>query len=433
MKEYQNNSILLVDDEQAVLNSLKRLLRPLKCNVIMTTSPREALTLLEEHSVDIVVSDMRMPEMGGESFLEQVAQTYPDIERIVISGYADAQATIEAINRGKISRFLLKPWEDEDVLKVVRKGFELSALRLENEALQKLTQTKNEELQALNSELEVLNQSLDAKVQERTKQLRLANDSIKQNYRSVVRMFSTLTARRLGIKATTENQKLNQILVKVASRCGFEGQDLKQLFYAWQLRQIGKLSFNDNLLDVPYLKLVAEKQRAFQVHPILAQAACLMVKPLYPAGQIISQHKEYLDGSGYPKGLKADQINRPAKVLCVVNDYVELIRGQYDDRQFSTSEAIMFMKDKAAERYDQNVVNILAEVVELLAKDGDALKDTHLTSDQLRKGMKLSRDLISHQGILLLSAEQVLDETSIERIREMEFNLEEEFEVYVSQ
>lgn len=158
-----------------------------------------------------------------------------------------------------------------------------------------------------------------------------------------------------------------------------------------------------------------------------------MVKPLYPAGQIILQHKEYLDGSGYPKGLKKDEILPRARILCVVNDYVELISGLYDERQFSTSEAINYMQTIAPERYDQNIVSILQDTVELLSKDGETLKDTHLTSDQLRKGMKLSRDLISDDGILLLSADQILDETSIERIREMEFNLEESFKIYISQ
>ena len=423
---YPNNTILLVDDEQAVLNSLKRLLRPLRCKVLTTVSPVEALEILRENPVDILVSDMRMPEMGGEEFLEKAAQEFPDVERIVISGYAEAQAAIDAINRGKVSRFLLKPWEDSDVLKMVEKGFQLAGLQQENERLQQETKEKNEELEALN-------RSLDQKVQERTRQLKMANDRIKESYRSVVRMFSTQIARRLGIKATKENSKLNQLLVAVASKTGVEGQELKQLYYAWQLRQIGKLSFSDDLIKNPYLAMNTEQQRTFQQHPLLAQAALLLVKPLYPAGQIILQHKEYLDGSGFPKGLCGDQISIRAQVLCVVNDYVEMITGLYDERQYSTTEAITYMQSTAPERYNQQVVNILAEVIEGLSKTGDVLNDKKVLSDQVRKGMKLSRDLISREGILLLSAGQVLDDVSIERIREMEFNLEETLEVYVSQ
>lgn len=424
--EYSDNSILLVDDEAAVLSSLKRLLRVLKCQIFTSESPLEALELLKEQPVDIVISDMRMPEMGGECFLEQVAELCPETERIVISGYSDAQATIDAINRGKVSRFMLKPWEDDDVLKVVKKGFELASLKKENQRLSAETQEKNDALEALNK-------SLDAKVQARTEQLKLANSSLKSSYRSVVRMFSTLTARRLGVKASSNNQRLNRILVTVASRLDITGSELKQLYYAWQLRQIGKLSFTDNLLQVPYLKLAAEQQRIYQNHPVLAQAACLMVRPLYPAGQIIIQHKEYLDGSGYPKGLGKDEISLRAQILCVVNDYVELVLGAYDERHYSTAEAIAYMQEVAPERYNQNAVAALSEVVELLSQSGDALNDKVVHSDQLRKNMKLSRDLISEEGILLLSVDQVIDETAIERIREIEFNLEESFKIYVSQ
>lgn len=423
---YKNYTVMLVDDEQPILNSLKRLIKRLGCNIITFTSPLDALEALKDTSVQLVISDMRMPEMGGEVFLEQVAKSYPDIERVVISGYADAQATIDAVNRGKISRFLLKPWEDEDVFKVVEKGLQLAFLREENLRLQEETEAKNKQLKQLN-------QGLEEKVKERTQQIIQANDRLKNNYRSVVRMFSALATRRLGVKASGENIKLNKILLLVASKTGLKDQDLKQLYYAWQLRQIGKLSFSDELIKEPYLKLGVEQQREFQNHPLLAQAACLMVKPLYPAGKIILQHKEYLDGSGYPKGIKGEEITFRAQVLAVVNDYVELIHGLYDEREYSTDEAITYLSEKAKERYNQDVVALLAKVVEELSKSGDTLNDKAVFSDQLKPGMKLSRDLISGDGMLLLSADQVLDGVAIERIREMEFNLDETFNVYVSQ
>ncbi len=424
--DYSDSVILLVDDEQPVLSSLKRLLRQLKCKVHAFTSAIEALEMLKDTPVDMVISDMRMPEMGGEDFLAEVAKLYPDTERIVLSGYADAQATIEAVNRGQITRFMTKPWVDEDILKVVRKSFEISKLRDENERLQQEKEEKSKQLA-------LLNQQLDQKVKERTKQLKQTNDSLKNSYRSVVRMFSTLTARRMGVKVSNDNLKLNRMMVQVASKSGLEGNDLKQVYYAWQMRQIGKLGFSDELLNIPYLKMDPEQQREFQNHPLLAQAASLLVKPLYPAGQVILQHKEYLDGTGYPKRLEGDRISFKAQVLCVVNDYVELVTGQYDERVYSTVEAITFMQEKASGRYNQTVVEALITVIESMSKAGETLKDKCLASDQLRPGMKLSRDLISNEGILLLSVEQVLDTVSIERIREMEFNLEESFEVYVSQ
>jgi hypothetical protein len=110
-----------------------------------------------------------------------------------------------------------------------------------------------------------------------------------------------------------------------------------------------------------------------------------------------------------------------------------LVSGSYDERQYSTAEAIGYMQSTAPERYNQEVVTLLAEVSELLSKSGEMLSDKTMHTDQLRKGMKLSRDLISEEGILLLSADQLLDEVAIERIREIEFNLEETFDVYISQ
>lgn len=416
---------MLVDDEPAILKSLQRLIRRLGCQIAAFDSPDAALDYLNANSVNLIISDMRMPHMGGEEFLQQVAAISPDVERIALSGYADAQATIDAVNKGKITRFLQKPWEDEEVLRVVEKGFQLAHLKQENEQLQQEMQKKNDALQALND-------ALESRVEDRTQQLHLANQSLKHSYRQVVRMFSTLTARRMGIKASAENQKLNKLMLGVAAKMGINEDDRKQLFYAWQLRHIGKLSLSDELIRVPYLEMSPEEQRVFQQHPLLANAACLLVKPLYPAGQIIVQYKEYLDGSGYPRGLSGDEIKIRAQILCVVNDYIELIQGMYAERDYSTTEALEYLRNTAKERYNQEVVEALAEIIELLAKTGESLQDRAITTEQLSKGMKLSRDLISGDGILLLSAHQALDETAIERIREMEFNLKEEFEVFVS-
>ncbi|MDI3324950.1 response regulator [Pontibacterium granulatum] len=422
--DYSGFTVMLVDDEEAVLKSLARVLRPLQCDVVAFSSPVSAIESMDGSQADLVISDMRMPEMGGEVFLETVAGRWPDTERIVMTGYADVQASIDAINRGKVSRFLTKPWDDDELLQVVRKGFELAKLRRENAELQVLTERKNRELEQLNA-------SLEQKVRERTVQLRAANEGLKSSYRAIVRMFSTLTARRMGVRASEQNQILNLLLLGVAKACKVEGNQLKQLYYAWQLRHIGKLSLSDDLLNQPYVELSAEQQRQFQNHPLLAQAATLLVKPLHGAGKIIVQHKEYLDGTGYPRGLKGESIHRLARILCVVNDYIELTTGTYQERAFSTIEAIDYLKNYATERYDDDVVVALEGVVNSLSKSDGLTKDNSVVSQELNAGMKLSRDLISGQGILLLSAGQQLDDATIERVREIEFNLGETFSIYV--
>ena len=153
-----------------------------------------------------------------------------------------------------------------------------------------------------------------------------------------------------------------------------KGGDLKQLYYAWQLRNIGKLSFDDQLIKPAYLQLSPARQRLYRRHPLLAQAQIMLVKPLYGAGKIISQHKEYLDGSGYPSGLKADDISLGAQYLCVVNDYVELVNGHYSERAYSTSEAIRYMQETAAERYNPQALKTLVTALQELNKQGLLLR-----------------------------------------------------------
>ncbi|WP_261844890.1 HD domain-containing phosphohydrolase [Aliamphritea ceti] len=421
--EFPERSLLLVDDEASVLSALKRILRRVKCTVHLAESGKAGLEILEEHRVDLVISDMRMPEMGGEEFLANVAERWPDTERIVMSGYSDTEATIEAINKGKISRFMTKPWKDDEVLSVVCKGFELAELRQRADKLEIIKEQKTRELAQLNK-------TLEQKVEQRTQQLRDSHQNLQNSYRSVVRMFSSLTARRMG-QDSRYNQNLNKLLLLMAERLNITGPDLKQLFYAWQLRNIGKLSFDDELLKPAYVDLTAEQLRRFHRHPILANASMVLVKPLHAAGQVVLQHKEYIDGSGYPNGLTAEHISRSAQILCVLNDFVELINGRYQPRPYSSNEAIQFMRDFEVPRYDSHLIETLAGAVETLAKEGEAIQDERILSHGMKPGMALTRDLLSEQGVLLLSAGAKLDQDIIDRLTDMEENLGEQLEIYV--
>ncbi len=422
--KFTENSVLLVDDEKQVLYALNRVIRPLQCKVFMADSAAVALDILKTHHIDIVISDMRMPEIAGEQFLQQVAEQWPDVERVALTGFADSSAIMAAINQGKVSRFMLKPWNDDELLKTIENSFLLSAGKRKASILQRMTREKNTQLQQLN-------RTLEQRVQQRTEQLRQMNTSLQASYRAVVNMLSNLSMRRMGVKTSRENQQFTPLMRETAVACGIEGEALKDLMTAWQFRHLGKLSFSDSLLQVPYLSMTAEQQKQFHTHPLLAQASCLPVKPLHAAGQILRQHREYLDGTGYPGRLKADQISLSAQILCAVNDYVELISGHYAVKPQGHIEALRYLRDRAASRYSQNVVAQMKEVLEALSSLGEALNDAELTSNDLIPGMTLSRDLFSPSGILLLGAGQVLNETLIERIREMEYNLEEVFQFFI--
>ncbi|WP_417221922.1 HD domain-containing phosphohydrolase [Amphritea sp.] len=418
-------TILLVDDEAAVLSSLKRLMRPLKCTLYTAESAALGIEVLEQHPIDLVISDMRMPETSGDQFLADVAERWPATERVVMTGYADTQAAIDAINNGRISRFMSKPWDDADVINVVQKSFELTNLRRMNERLVR----DNADKQA---RLEQLNQSLEKTIEQRTLQLQKNHEQLINSYRSTVRMFSALIARRLGQNAE-QGVSLNKLFLAVVNQAQIDRKDLKQLYYAWQLRNLGKLSFDDELLKPAYTDMTPIQQRRFHQHPLLAHASISLVRPLYGAGEIIRQHKEYLDGSGYPNGLSEDDITPAAQLLCVVNDFVELTNGRYQAQAMSTAAALDYMRGYAHERYNAEDVERLNVALETLSQEGEALHDRVIRSSDMAVGMTLSRDLLSAQGVLLLSAGQVLDDLTIQRVIDMEINLAEILKIYIDQ
>lgn len=166
MKEH---AVLAVDDEQHILNSLKRSLRKEPYQLFTAGGGQEGLEILAEHSIQVVVSDQRMPRMSGTEFLAKVREKYPDTVRIVLSGYAEAEAIVGAINRGEVYRFVAKPWEDDNLRNVILQGLEHHNLVAENRALQEQTQQQLQELERLNNLLSV-------SVEERTRSLQFSQE-----------------------------------------------------------------------------------------------------------------------------------------------------------------------------------------------------------------------------------------------------------------
>ena len=424
-KDYTANSILLVDDEASILRSLKRLFMPLKCQIYLASSADEAINILRENPVDLIITDMRMPGTSGDQFLAQAAVQWPETERIMLSGYSDAETTISAINNGAVSRFILKPWDDQELLKTVCKYFNLAQLKQRNEALEKISDQKS-------VQLEELNKSLELKVAQRTTALEKSNNELRDSYRSIIKMFSSLISSRLVGQNNADAHSLDPMLLKIADQFEFSEIESKQLHYAWQLRFLGKLSFSDEILQTPYLEMSAEQQRQFQRHPLLSHAACLSVKPLYLSGLLLLQHKEYLDGSGYPRGLTAKNIDMRAQIISVLSDYRALITGMYSQRCFSSEQAFEYLSETAAERYNQKIVLLLRELVAQTAAPLEVQHARLQSSSELVSGMKLSRDIVTATGCLLLSAGLELDDTFISRVCEMEKNLEEQLNIYIN-
>jgi two-component system NtrC family sensor kinase len=164
-------TILIVDDEPNVLKALKRLLMDTDYDVLTAESGEAGLKLFEQHKIRLVISDYRMPGMTGVEFLSKVKERFPDTIRIILSGYADVAAIVDAINNGHVYKFIAKPWNDQEFLTTIMRSFDQYQLAQENFAL-------NSELQIKNKELLELTASLEEKIKLRTADLEMKNRAL---------------------------------------------------------------------------------------------------------------------------------------------------------------------------------------------------------------------------------------------------------------
>lgn len=127
----KNINVLYIDDERDNLNSFKATFRR-EFNITTAESADEAITILGNKEIHVILSDQRMPKMTGIEFFEKIQTEYPQPIRILITGYTDINAVIDAINRGQVYKYLTKPWIEDDVKIFVEKAHEVYRLRKEN-------------------------------------------------------------------------------------------------------------------------------------------------------------------------------------------------------------------------------------------------------------------------------------------------------------
>jgi YesN/AraC family two-component response regulator len=160
--------ILLVDDEPNILRALQRLLFEEDYEVQSAGSGEAGLEVLQAQSVDLIISDYRMPGLTGIEFFRQARQIQPEAIRIILSGFAEINTLTEAINEGNIYKFIFKPWNDEDLKTTIKLALEQKMLLEENRSL-------TSELQEKNQQLEEFNRQLEQKVEARTQELQQHN------------------------------------------------------------------------------------------------------------------------------------------------------------------------------------------------------------------------------------------------------------------
>lgn len=410
-------TVLLVDDEESILNSLRRLLRSQPYEILLADSGARALEILKERPIDLVMTDARMPNMDGATLLSQIRKLYPSTLRILLTGYADVDMMTKAINEGQLYRYLSKPWNDEELVQALRQALAHQHSESERQRLEALNREQNQQLKTLNATLEKHVASRTAELQQTADMLDLAYDELKRSYVTSTEVFSLIANLRLP-KAKQTNRQIIE-LIRVYSRLHFldESTD-RDLTMAAALYNIGKLSWTDNMMVTPADMLHHNELDLYRSYPKQSESLLMTLDPMKDAARIIRHHQERWDGSGFPEHLRGEAIPFGSRLMKLAVDFIELQRGLILERQMNSDEALVYIRKYAGKLYDPDMVeNFIKACGEYL--DDVTLSDPSvkvMTTRELAPGMVLARNLNADNGMLLLNAGKVLSGPLVEKL-----------------
>jgi response regulator RpfG family c-di-GMP phosphodiesterase len=356
--------ILLVDDEVAILDGLRRQLRK-RFTVYTASSGAEALELLESESVAVVVSDMRMPAMDGATFLSRVHALYPNVVRILLTGQADTQAAIAAVNEGKIYRFLTKPSPPEVLLEEIGSAVELNRL--------------------VTAEKVLLSTTLRRTVEALTATLSLAQPGA---FGRAVRMARTVTelAEALQIEEPWE------------------------LEVTAMLSQLGAVTLPPNVLaklDSGRPLTEDEAQMADRV-PAISRDLVATIPRLEEVAEAIGCHRARFDGNGSaPRVPRGEDLPLAARILRLAADF------DAGMAQRPSVQATIGVLRADAGAYDPRLLDALISCHDVPGTQGPP-RDVDVLD--LEPGMVVFDDVFTTEGVLLISRGTVVTEPLVLRL-----------------
>ena len=404
------SAVLLVDDEESILNSLRRLLRGQPYDVVLATSGAQALEIMATRPIDLVMSDARMPGMDGATLLAEVHRLYPATGRILLTGYADLTTIIKAINDGQIHRYISKPWNDEELQLVLQQT-------LDHQRLERLARDQTEQLKLLNATLEKRVAARTAELQQTADMLDLAYDGLKRSYVTGTEVFSLLANLRLPKDKQTNRALIELIRVYCAAQ-SMDESSTRDLTMAAALYNIGKLSWTDSMMVAPSDKLHSTDRGLYREYPGQSESLLMTLEPMKDAARIIRHHQERWDGTGFPDHLKGDTIPPGSRLLKLAVDFIELQKGLILERHLNSDEALLYIRKYAGRLYDPALVEDFVQACATFLSDvtlGDPTVKV-LSTRELEAGMVLARNLNADNGMLLLNAGKVLNLPLVDKL-----------------
>jgi len=411
MTEPTRLAVLVVDDEEGIRRSLQRLLKPLDIELHLAANGTEGLEIMRHEQIALVISDQRMPGMSGVELLTASREFSPRTIRILLTGYADVEATVAAINSGEIKYYLNKPWDDELLLSRIRESLDLYRTSVENERLNELTRHQNRQLRQLNV-------TLNERVKEQTVEIRRQHEELKESFMETIKAFSTIIEMRFQ-DIGSHSQRVANLVKRMLPGMELEDQEFQDIVVAAFLHDIGKISLPDRVARKAD-ESSASDQELIERHPILGQSCVYNITGFENIGLIIRHHHEDYDGTGYPDSLRDVSIPLGARIIRLVDafDHVAFKDGYPDLKTLNQSAA--YIVQHSGSKFDPAMVKRFIDLdIARQLYHGDVTDIVGLKPADLVEGMIVAQDIRTRNGMFLLPKGARLSRGMISRVRKI--------------
>lgn len=414
-------NILIVDDEQDVLNSLRRVFRNPKYKVHTFEEATLALEALPEIRADLIISDMRMPKMDGAEFLRLAKVLRPMTPRILLTGHADKEDTIKAINEGEIFAYVSKPWDNEQVLNLADDAIARRDKDVKKNRVLHTLKKMHEDVSERKADVE---QKLEQESRQRTETTQALNDA----YALIGESFlNLLDMKQSGQRALA--YQLEEVAQKLAECLDLEEADIRLLAQAARLHGIGKIGVPDVILEKPFAKMTADEQALYKTYPANSACTIIAIETFSDCSDLLFKQKEAADGSGFPAGLKRADLS---KLNLIFNAALEYCEKRYSPVAIPRThdQAMQKLKEKSG-AFDADVLKALSniETERQLVTNTDHTIVVPLHS--LEPGMVVKEDIFGDRNMLLLREGSVVTESLIDKLSNMQKQMGEQITVSV--
>lgn len=395
--EMSDHTILVLDDDEALLLVLTKLIRREGYRTLTASRAAEALNIMERERVAVVLSDNLLPDLSGTEFLQQVRQRWPDTIRLMLTGYADAQTAVAAINDGHVYRYMTKPWSADELRAAIRDSVRFYELIRENQRLYQLSVSQSLQLRRLNDELE-------KKVAARTAEIEAKNRALEENLLDVIRLLTSVQELRNASMAG-HAQRMAEAARWLARELGATEAEQRDIELAATLHDIGKLGLPDRVLQKDTFSLGKDDHELIRQSPLLAEGLLATVPRLHSVAFLVRHQGERWNGRGYPDGLAGEAIPLGSRIIAVIAAY----ESHGGERQV--------LSQGEGHRFDPTVVREFLRYLDVRRIAAQARTELRLLPQELTEGMTLTRDLYTGRGLLLATSGKEVDRPTLDKIR----------------